>query len=81
MKLRKILPYLDFASDVIIWENISTASDNWEITFRGSILEIPWTYLDRKLIESIDNEGSEAICPYEEDGRVGLRITLAPEED
>ena len=80
MILGDLLEYIDFSAFVVIWENVSTTSDQWEITFEGSACDIPWYYFKRRLIKKDDNEGSEAICPFVEDDRVGLRITLAEEE-
>ena len=82
LKLSQILPYIDSAIDIRIYDQVSVNGDQWEIVFEGPVYEVPWIYADRNLIEADDNEGSEAICPYvDEKGQACLRITLADEED
>lgn len=82
LKLKQILPYIDFGISIRIYDQVSVNSDQWEIVFEGSAYDVPWAYTERHLIEADDNEGSEAICPYIDDnGHACLRITLADEED
>lgn len=45
MKLKKFMKLIDPIVDVIIWTN----DDNEEPSFEGSILNIPWWYLDLKI--------------------------------
>ena len=82
LKLKQVLPYIDFGINVRIYDQVSINGDQWEIVFEGSVYNIPWTYADRSLIDAYDNEGSEAMCPYvDEKGQACLRITLADEEE
>ena len=82
LKLKQVLPYIDSGIDIRIYDQVSVNGDQWEIVFEGPAYDVPWVYADRKLIETDDNEGSEAICPYvNEKGQTCLRITLADEED
>ena len=82
LKLKQILPYIDFGINVRIYDQVSINGDQWEIVFEGPVYDIPWIYADRSLIDAYDNEGSEAMCPYvDEKGQACLRITLADEED
>lgn len=82
LKLKQILPYIDFGIKIRIYDQVSLNSDSWKIVFEGYSYDIPWIYTERHLIEADDNEGSEAICPYVDDnGQACLRITLADEED
>lgn len=79
MKLKKILPYID--AFVRIWDNVSTEEENWQIVYEGDAADIPWVYSNRKLINREDNGGDEAICPFQINNKVYLRITLAQEEE
>ena len=82
LKLKQILPYIDFGIKIRIYDQVSLNGDSWEIVFEGYPYDVPWVYAERHLIEADDNEGSEAICPYvDEKGQACLRITLADEED
>lgn len=82
LKLKQVLPYIDFGIDIRIYDQVSVNGDQWEIVFEGPAYEVPWIYADRNFIEAKDNEGSEAICPYvDKKGQACLRITLADEED
>ena len=82
LKLRQILPYIDFGIDIRIYDQVSVNGDQWEVVYEGPVYNIPWVYAERHLIEAEDNEGSEAICPYiNEKGQPCIRITLAEEED
>ena len=82
LKLKQVLPYIDFGIDIRIYDQVSVNGDQWEIVFEGLAYDVPWVYADRKLIEADDNEGSEAMCPYVDEKRQScLRITLAAEED
>ena len=64
LKLKQVLPYIDFGINIRIYNQVSVNGDQWEIVFEGPAYSIPWVYANRKLIEVDDNEGSEAICPY-----------------
>lgn len=82
LKLKQVLPYIDFGISIRIYDQVSVNGDQWEIVFEGPAYDVPWVYADRKLIEADDNGGSEAMCPYaNEKGQACLRITLADEED
>ena len=82
LKLKQILPYIDFGIKIRIYDQVSLNDDLWEIVFEGPAYDVPWIYAERHLIEADDNEGSEAMCPYIDDnGQACLRVTLADEED
>ena len=82
LKLKQILPYIDFGIKIRIYDQVSLNGDLWEIVFEGPAYDVPWIYAERHLIEADDNEGSEAMCPYIDDnGQACLRVTLADEED
>lgn len=82
LKLKQVLPFIDYGITVRIYSQVSVNSDQWEIVFEGPVYQVPWIYADRNLIDADDNESSEAICPYvDEKGQACLRITLADEED
>ena len=82
LKLKQILPYIDFGINVRIYDQVLANGNQWEIVFEGPVYDIPWIYVERHLIEADDNEDSEAICPYVDDnGQACLRITLADEEN
>lgn len=82
LKLKQILPYIDFGISIRIYDQVSVNGDQWKIVFEGPASDIPWVYAERHLIEADDNEDSEAICPYvDEKGQACLRITLADEKD
>ena len=81
LKLSQVLPYIDSAIDIRIYDQVSVNGDQWEIVFEGPVYEVPWIYADRNLIDAYDNDRSEAMCPYvDEKGQACLRITLADEE-
>ena len=81
LKLKQVLPYIDFGISIRIYDQVSINGDQWEIVFEGPVYEVPWIYADRNLIDAYDNDRSEAICPYvDEKGQACLRITLADEE-
>lgn len=82
LKLKQILPYIDFGIKIRIYDQVSLNGDSWEVVFEGCPSDVSWVYAERHLIEADDNEGSEAICPYvDEKGQACLRITLADEEN
>ena len=82
LKLKQILPYIDSGIDIRIYDQVSINGDQWEIVFEGPAYDVPWVYAERHFIETNNNEGSEAMCPYVDDnGHACLRITLADEED
>ena len=82
LKLKQVLPYIDFGISIRIYDQVSINGDQWEIVFEGPAYDVPWIYAERHLIEADDNEGNEAMCPYIDDnGQACLRITLADEED
>ena len=82
LKLTQILPYIDSGIDIRIYDQVSINGDQWEIVFEGPAYDVPWVYAERHFIETNNNEGSEAMCPYVDDnGHACLRITLADEED
>ena len=82
LKLKQILPYIDSGIDIRIYDQVSVNGDQWEIVFEGPAYDVPWVYAERHFIETDNNEGSEAMCPYVDDnGHACLRITLADEED
>ena len=82
LKLKQVLPYIDFGISIRIYDLISINGDQWEIVFEGPPYDVPWIYAERHFIEADDNEGNEAMCPYIDDnGQACLRITLADEED
>lgn len=82
LKLKQVLPFIDWGITVRIYDQVSVKGDDWQIVFEGMSMDIPWVYADRNLIDSDDNEGNEAMCPYvDEKGQACLRITLADEED
>ena len=82
LKLKQILPYIDFSIKIRIYDQVSLNGDQWEIVFEGPAYDVPWIYAERHFIEADDNKGSEAMCPYVDDnGQACLRITLADEED
>ena len=81
LKLKQVLPYIDFGINIRIYDQLSVNGDQWEIVFEGPVYNVPWIYAERHFIEADDNEGSEAICPYVDEKRQAcLRITLADEE-
>jgi hypothetical protein len=77
IKLKKILPYMDAWTDIILWDahNNSDTPD-----FRGLVRDVPWIYLNRAIAEKEDNDMDEAISPYKDGNEVGIRITLAPDD-
>lgn len=81
MKIKDIIRYIDFMTDIIIWENVSTKEENWENVYEGSIMDMPWYYLEKNLIEAKNNEGDEAICPCVIDDKPVLRITLGKDDE
>ena len=82
LKLSQILPYIDSAIDIRIYDQVSVNGDQWEIVFEGPVYEVPWIYADRNLIDAYDNDRSEAMCPYVDEKRQAcLRITLADDEE
>ena len=82
LKLKQVLPYIDFGISIRIYDQVSINGDQWEIVFEGPASKVPWIYAERHFIEADDNEGNEAMCPYIDDnGQACLRITLADEED
>ena len=82
LKLKQVLPYIDFGISIRIYDQVSINGDQWEIVFEGPAYDVPWIYAERHFIEADDNEGNEAMCPYIDDnGQACLRITLADEED
>ena len=82
LKLKQVLPYIDSGINIRIYDQVSVNGDQWEIVFEGPVYDIPWVYADRNLIDTDDNEGSEAMCPYiDEKGQACLRATLADDED
>ena len=82
LKLKQILPYIDFGIKIRIYDQVSLNGDSWEIVFEGYQCDVPWVYAERHLIEADDNKGNEAMCPYIDDnGQACLRITLADEEN
>ena len=82
LKLKQVLPYVDSDIDIRIYDQVSVNGDQWEIVFEGPVYKVPWIYADRNLIDTYDNDRSEAMCPYvDEKGQACLRITLADEED
>lgn len=81
LKLKQVLPYIDFGINIRIYDQVSVKGVDWEVVFEGTSMNIPWIYADRNLIDADDNGGSEAICPYvDKKGQACLRITLADEE-
>ena len=81
LKLKQVLPFIDWGITIRIYDQVSVNGDQWEIVFEGPVYEIPWIYTDRNLIDTYDNDRSEAMCPYvNEKGQACLRITLADEE-
>ena len=82
LKLKQVLPYIDFGINIRIYDQVSVKGNQWEIVFEGPVYKVPWIYADRSLIDACDNNRSEAICPYvDEKGQACLRITLADEEN
>ena len=82
LKLKQVLPFIDWGITIRIYDQVSLNGDQWEIVFEGPVYKVPWIYADRNLIDADDNGSSEAICPYvDEKGQACLRITLADEED
>ena len=81
MKLKKILPYIEkyINCRIFLVCGDDEDMDNTPV-FEGLVDNIPWTFLNYKLIEAEDNEDSEAICAFliEEkvSPNVGIRITL-----
>ena len=82
LKLKQVLPYIDFGINIRIYDQVSVKGNQWEIVFEVPVYKVPWIYADRSLIDACDNNRSEAICPYvDEKGQACLRITLADDED
>ena len=82
LKLKQVLPYIDYGICIRIYDQVSVNGDQWEIVFEGSVCDVPWIYAERHFIEADNNGESEAMCPYvDEKGHACLRITLADEED
>ena len=82
LKLKQVLPYIDSGIKIRIYDQVLINGDQWEIVFEGPAYDVPWVYAERHFIETDNNEGSEAMCPYVDDnGHACLRITLADEED
>ena len=82
LKLKQVLPYIDFGINIRIYDQVSVKGNQWEIVFEGPVYKVPWIYADKSLIDACDNNRSEAICPYvDEKGQACLRITLADEEN
>lgn len=81
MKIKDIIRYIDHGIDIIIWENISTVEEDWEVTYEGPVYDMPWHYLEKNLIEAKDNELDEAICPCIVNDKPVLRITLGKDDE
>ena len=82
LKLKQILPFIDWGITIRIYDQVSVKGDDWEVVFEGPVYKVPWIYADRNLIDACDNNRSEAMCPYvDEKGQACLRITLADEEE
>ena len=82
LKLKQVLPFIDWGITIRIYDQVSLNGDQWEIVFEGPVYKVPWIYADRNLIDADDNGSSEAICPYvDEKGQACLRITLADEKN
>jgi hypothetical protein len=82
MKLEKFIKYLDYSTNLEIWENLGTKENTcWEITFSGRKHDLPYKYLDAKLIQPKDNDWEEAVYPYlsKENNEIILSVTLDPE--
>lgn len=85
MKIKDIVRYIDSMANIIIWENVSIREERWEErweeVYTGPLLNMPWYFLEKNLIEAKDNEGDEAICPCIVDDKPVLRITLGKDDE
>lgn len=77
MKFKKLLKLLDPIGDIIIW----SPDDEEEPEFQGSIIDIPWYFLNYKIGRpNFDKEESIWIADHisENDKRPALVIHLIP---
>lgn len=78
MKLGDIIKYLDMLSNVIIWQtDVHIDKQEDEKIFEGSIMDIPWVYLDYYL----DGDESISADSFNEAGKNGFIITVKERED
>lgn len=78
LKLKNVLPFIQFEESVRIYEFGVYTNDYWqeEETYCGSLMDIPWIYLDYYLIN--DPEGNwQAIGIEEKDNKKYLTINIA----
>jgi hypothetical protein len=80
MKLGEIIKYLDKLSNVVIWQtDVYINKHKPEMVFEGTIMDIPWIYLDYYLDNSENTEAIEA-CRYEND-KSGFIISIREGEE
>lgn len=72
MKLKDIINYLE-ATDMCIITTINTKTGEEDDQWEGSILTIPWYFIEYYLYNSSDYE---AICVGHKDGKTYFDITL-----
>lgn len=81
MKLGEIIRYLDTSAKVILQQTdvYTSREDNSEKVFEGSIMDIPWIYLDFTLV---NDDYYQAIDIIELDGgRSAFYILIKEGED
>ena len=62
MKLKHILKYFDALTSIVLWQGDVKINpkkgdpNNWEEIFSGSVIDIPWIYLNYYLVNDINGE-------------------------
>lgn len=60
MKLKKVIPYLDWLAKVYLYD----ADYEEELLFEGSLMDIPWIYLDWTLVNKNGENAIQVRNPY-----------------
>lgn len=81
LKLKDILPYLDKIDTVILCEYGVKLSDYWDYdeVFEGSVMDIPWIYMEDYLINS--SEGEAIAVRKRDDDKAVMYISIAETRD
>ena len=76
MILKDLLKHIDFLTNVIIYEDVGLREEKIEEVYRGSVLNVPWTYADSKLYSTTNFE-SISIEKDEETKKIYLSICVS----
>lgn len=71
MKLKKLVKLFSFCDSVIIW-----GSDNETPLFEGSILEIPWTFMNYKIGRKNKEDDEEPIFTSIQKNKYGATLPV-----